>query len=270
MADTYTHGHHEAVLENHRWRTVANSAQFVRSKILESTTILDAGCGPGTISAEISKIASAGSVTAVDFSAGVIDQARAAFPLTNYPNLFFSTGDVYALEFPDNNFDLVYAHQLLQHLTRPVDALTEFLRVLKPGGYVAVRDADYSAFTWSPDFPALDNWRDIYIKVARQNGANPDGGALLSAWVEKAGFVDICATTSSWIFTSDSERKWWGSTWSERVLKSDFAKQSIEYGFATSAELDDISRTFLDWADTQGASFTVPHGEVLASKSQFK
>ncbi|MEZ5168390.1 MAG: methyltransferase domain-containing protein [Acidimicrobiales bacterium] len=62
----------------------------------------------------------------------------------------FATGDVYALDFPDDRFDIVHAHQVLQHLVDPVSALREMRRVTRPGGIVAVRDADYGGMTWAP------------------------------------------------------------------------------------------------------------------------
>src|SRR3546814_12868616 len=60
----------------------------------------------------------------------------------------FAVGDVYALDADDATFDVVHAHQVLQHLSDPVAALVEMRRVCRPGGVVAARDADYGAFTW--------------------------------------------------------------------------------------------------------------------------
>jgi ubiquinone/menaquinone biosynthesis C-methylase UbiE len=49
---------------------------------------------------------------------------------------------VYALDFADGSFDVVHAHQVLQHLTDPVAALIEMRRVCRPGGLIAARDGD--------------------------------------------------------------------------------------------------------------------------------
>lgn len=266
MADVYTHGHHEAVLASHRWRTVANSAAFLLPEIESECLILDVGCGPGTISAEMSRLTPNGRVIAIDLVPEVIQQARQSFPMENFPNLCFEVGDAYQLKYEANTFDIVYAHQVLQHLTKPIEALREFHRVLKPNGLLAVRDADYSKFVWAPDSPALDEWLDIYLRVARKNHAFPDGGSMLPSWVEESGFHEIRYTNSTWNFTSDVERNWWGRTWSERVTKSDFAKQAISYGYATPMELERISKAFLEWSKTPNATFTIPHGEVLARK----
>jgi ubiquinone/menaquinone biosynthesis C-methylase UbiE len=49
------------------------------------------------------------------------------------------TGDVHDLPFPSGSFDVVHAHQVLQHVADPVAALREMVRVCRPGGVVAVR-----------------------------------------------------------------------------------------------------------------------------------
>ena len=88
---------------------------------------------------------------------------------------------MYALAFPDASFDVVHAHQVLQHLTDPVAALREMRRVCRPDGVVAARDSDYAAFTWFPDDPRLTRWLELYHEVARSNDAEPDAGRHLLA-----------------------------------------------------------------------------------------
>src|SRR5262249_56263311 len=73
---TYTHGHHESVLRSHRWRTVDNSAAYLASRLTPGTSVLDLGCGPGTITADIGRRVAPGRVLGIDASAGVIQDAR--------------------------------------------------------------------------------------------------------------------------------------------------------------------------------------------------
>ena len=49
----YTHGHHESVLRSHRWRTAENSAAYLLPHLGPARTLLDVGCGPGTITADL-------------------------------------------------------------------------------------------------------------------------------------------------------------------------------------------------------------------------
>ena len=99
----------------------------------------------------------------------------------------FALGDVYALDDPDGSYDVVHAHQVLQHLVDPVAALREMLRVCRPDGVVAVRDADYAAMAWYPADPRLDRWLEVYRAVAHSNGAEPDAGRRLLSWARAAG-----------------------------------------------------------------------------------
>ncbi|KAG1649264.1 putative methyltransferase C1B3.06c [Nymphon striatum] len=60
--------------------------------------------------------------------------------------------DAYQLPIEDNSYDIAHAHQVLQHVSDPVALLREMKRVVRPGGIVAVRDADYQAMHWAPCF----------------------------------------------------------------------------------------------------------------------
>ena len=111
---TYTHGHHESVLRSHKWRTVDNSAGYLASYLTSGTSVLDLGCGPGTITADIGRRVAPGRVLGIDVSATVIEQARR--DAGGGPNVEFSVGDLYALEMNDHTFDVVHVHQVLQHL----------------------------------------------------------------------------------------------------------------------------------------------------------
>jgi SAM-dependent methyltransferase len=203
-------------------------------------------------------------VTGIDLSPDVIELARQSAEGTDGVLLAFQVGDVYELPFDDSTFDVVYAHQVLQHLSDPVRALREMRRVLVAGGLVAVRDADYGQFTWSPGTPELARWLELYHDITKRNGAEADAGRFLVDWVRDAGFEQLTSSTSTWNFHTDEERAWWGGLWAERVLKSEFARQGLEFELTTPAELEAISATFVAMANDPQAAFVLVHGEVLA------
>ena len=89
---TYTHGHHESVLRSHKWRTVDNSAAYLAPYLTLSTDVLDVGCGPGTITADIGRRVAPRRVLGIDASADVIEQARR--DTGGGPNVEFSVGDL--------------------------------------------------------------------------------------------------------------------------------------------------------------------------------
>ena len=260
--DTYTHGHHASVLRSHTWRSVENSAAHLLPHLQPGATVLDVGCGPGTITADLAARVAPGEVLGVDRGEDVV--ALAAEQHADVAGVRFAVGDVYALDLPDGSFDVVHAHQVLQHLSDPVAALVEMRRVCRPDGLVAVRDADYGAFTWAPADPTLDRWLAAYRAVARSNDAEPDAGRHLKGWALAAGFADVEASASVWCFTDEADRAWWGGLWADRVVESELARQLVDRGFATTDDLAAFATAFQRWAAAPDGWFAVLHAEVLA------
>ncbi len=260
--DTYTHGHAEPVLQSHRWRTAENSAPHLLPSLRPGLDLLDVGCGPGTITVDLAARVAPGRVVGLDVSPDPLGEARAAAERAGVP-VTFDVGDVYALDLPDHSFDVVHAHQVLQHLTDPVAALREMARVCRPGGVVAVRDVDYATFTWFPAVPGLDRWLEVYYAVARTNGAEPDAGRRLLAWAHAAGLRDVTATTSSWCYATPAERQWWGDSWAGRATASSFAEQAGTYGLATPDQLEELAAAWRTWRDADDGWLGMMHGELL-------
>jgi SAM-dependent methyltransferase len=266
MGDTYTHGHHESVLRSHRWRTAENSAGYLLPLLSPGMRLLDVGCGPGTITLDLAAHVSPGETVGVDREAAVIAEARRLLESRPTSGVEFRTADAYALEFDDASFDVVHAHQLLQHLTDPVAALVEMRRVLRPGGALAVRDGDYGAFVWAPADPRLDRWLELYHDVCRHNGADADAGRKLLGWAQAAGFTEIHASSSTWTFADPESRRWWGEGWAERIVSSSVAEQAVQYGLSSRDELEAIAEGWRHWLDQHDGCFIVVHGELIAHR----
>ena len=260
--ETYTHGHAEPVLASHRWRTAENSAAYLLPSLRSGLDLLDVGCGPGTITVDLAARVAPGRVLGVDPAPGVIDEARAA-AITAGVTASFQVGDVYVLEVPDDSFDVVHAHQVLQHLADPVAALRAMARVCRPGGLIAVRDVDHAAVTLHPHDPVLDRWLDLYSAVARRNGGEPDAGRRLLAWAHAAGLREVTPSTSSWCFTTPADREWWGGSWAGRATASAFADQAKASGLADDETLQAIADGWLRWAAADDGWLGMLHGELL-------
>ncbi len=260
---TYTHGHHESVLRSHRWRTAENSAAYLLPHLKSGDTVLDVGCGPGTITADLARRTSPGRITALEITDAALNLAREEIARQDLDSVDFAVGDIHALGFPDHSFDVVHAHQVLQHVADPVTALREMRRVTKPGGVIAVRDSDYAAFTWFPDLPPLTEWLALYQQVARANGGEPNAGRQLLAWAHAAGFTDITATSSTWCFATPEDRNWWGGLWADRILKSDMATRALATNAATADDLNRISTAWRTWATHPDGWLSLLHGEVI-------
>src|ERR1700753_3282735 len=175
----YTHGHAESVLRSHRTRTAQNSAGYLLPHLRPGLDLLDIGSGPGTITAGLAELVAPGQVTAVEVTEAPRAYTRAEIERRGTQNVSLAVGDVHGLQLPPGSFDVVHAHQVLQHVADPVAALREMMRVTRPGGLVAVRDGDYSGFTWYPELPGLDRWRELYQAAAPANGGEPKRGGHL-------------------------------------------------------------------------------------------
>jgi SAM-dependent methyltransferase len=264
--EVYSHGHHDSVLRSHRWRTAENSAAYLLPRLKPADRVLDVGIGPGTITLDLARRLPYGWVVGIDSALTAVAATKALAANRGALNLRLLVGDVYQLAFADAAFDVVHAHQLVQHLADPVAALREMRRVCKPGGLVAVRDADYSAMTWHPPSAALTRWLQLYHEVARSNGGEPDAGRRLLGWARDAGFSEIDSSASAWCFAPPTDVVWWSDTWAERLSHSDFAHQAVERGLSDPAELAQLAEAWRRWGKLSAAWFAVLHGQILCRR----
>lgn len=260
----YTHGHDESVLRSHRWRTAENSAAYLLPYLSPGLSLLDVGCGPGTITADLGELVAPAYVTALEQNVEALELARAELRRRGITNVAFAVGDVHALDLPDDSFDVVHAHQVLQHVTDPVAALREMRRVCRPGGIVAARDGDYDGFVWAPDIPELTAWLAVYHRVVRANGGEPNAGRYLLSCARRAGFTDVVASSSTWCFATPEDRAYWGGMWADRIVDSALARQAVDTGVATMADLQRIAAGWRRWAAAEDGWFSVLHGEIVA------
>ncbi|MCY3849892.1 MAG: methyltransferase domain-containing protein [Acidimicrobiaceae bacterium] len=261
--ERYTHGYHEVIVGSYMRRTAEACAGFLLPRLRPDMVLLDLGCGPGTITSGLAR--RVGRVVGLDASAEMTDAARNHAADRGIGNATFEVGSAYDLPWSDDSFDVVYAHQVLQHLSEPVRALREARRVLKPGGIVAVRDSDYETMVHAPVTEAIVRWRQLYHQVARANGGEPDAGRNLLSWVTAAGFADPEVTTSSVSHADAQGRAFWGEMWAVRVIDSDFARHAVDHGLSTRAELQEISDAFRRWSTQADGFWAYLCGEVVAT-----
>ncbi len=263
---TYTHGHHDSVLRSHRWRTAENSAGYLLPLLRRSQSVLDVGCGPGTITSDLARLVAPGCVVGIDPSTDVLDEARQAAAEAGVDTVTFEEGSVYGLRFEDGSFDVVHAHQVLQHLGEPQAALAEMARVCRPGGIVAARDSDFPTMRFYPDDEDLARAIATYGRLTERNGATWDAGRRLLAWARGVGFSAVAPSASVWCFATPDTRAWWGGLWADRFLYSSLADQLLDHGLATRADLESFAAAYRRWADTPDGWFTVVHGEVVCTR----
>lgn len=263
----YFNDHSSGVMRTHSWRTVDNSAAYLKPHIKPDMTILDVGCGPGSITVGLASLVPNGRVVGIEYVSDPLDQARALAAEKGVTNVEFGVGDVYSLDFPDDHFDVVHVHQVLQHLADPVKAIQEMRRVTKPkGGFFAAREG--ANFTLYPESPRLDAFFKLMFKVVAARGGDPNSGSYIHTLATKAGFdrQQVKCSAGSWCFSSPEERAYFGGSMAERCTSSGFVKIALDEGFATPEEMADYAQAWQDFVNDEYAWCGVFHGEIICWK----
>ena len=120
--ETYTPGYSKVAEAFMVRRRLDPNGAFFLPCLKAGITVLDCGCGPGTITRDIAKQVAPGKVTGVDFNADQVAAATRDAKAQGVANVEFRQGSVYELPFADNSFDAVFSHALLEHLKEPVKA----------------------------------------------------------------------------------------------------------------------------------------------------
>ncbi len=264
MDDVYLHGHQPSVIASHGVRTAADSAAYLRPHLRAGASVLDVGCGPGTITLDLAEAVGPGRVVGIEPVERPLVEARRNAAARGDARTTFMRADVHELPWETGTFDVTHAHQVLQHLSDPVAALREMARVTRPGGIVALRDVDYASMVWHPASAGMTLWLDLYRRLARANHAEPDAGRHLIAWAHAAGIRNLRPTASLWTYATPEQTAWWGGVWARRSLESRFATQALARGLATRGDLERISGDWLGWSRHPDAWFAMTHGELVA------
>ncbi|MPZ22714.1 MAG: methyltransferase domain-containing protein [Dehalococcoidia bacterium] len=265
-ADAYTHGHHASVVGHHATRTAEEAAAFLLPRLEPGMRLLDFGCGPGTITAGLARAVAPGETIGINAAAEVVADARSRAAGLGLANLRFEVGSIYERGFEEASFDVVYAHQVLQHLARPVGALRSAMSLLKQGGIVAVRDVDWATVAIAPETPELSAFLRLYSEVARSNGGEPNAGRYLPRWLADAGFKAFEVSAATWTFADEAARVQWGDAYAQRAVESGVARRALELGLATPADLRGMAKAWKDWARTPYAFMVMTHVAALGPR----
>jgi RimJ/RimL family protein N-acetyltransferase/predicted O-methyltransferase YrrM len=156
-SEQYTPGATQNASDFMARRTIASHGQFFLAHLTPGVSVLDCGCGPGTISLSIAQRIAPGQLIGIDREPSQIEKAQTSASQTGQLNAEFQCSEIYTLPFLDNSFDRIFSHALIEHLSDPIRAAKEMFRVLKPGGIIGVCSPDWGGFVLAPPTaPRLD------------------------------------------------------------------------------------------------------------------
>jgi SAM-dependent methyltransferase len=188
---SYTPGHGANATDFMAGRSLPSHGEFFLPYLTPGVSVLDCGCGPGTITLGIAERVAPAKVIGIDFEPSQIERAAANAVRAAVGNLSFRTADCHALPFGTGTFDRVFSHALMEHVPDPVRVLRELHRVLVPEGVVGVCSPDWGGFLLAPDSPALSNALESYKTLQSRNGGDVHVGRKLGLHLAAGGFAEV-------------------------------------------------------------------------------
>ncbi|MDE2836106.1 MAG: methyltransferase domain-containing protein [Chloroflexota bacterium] len=262
----YTMGFSEEILEALRRGTAEANSAFLLPHLRPGLRVLDVGCGPGTISVGLAEAVEPGELHGVDMEESQVELARAVAASRRQENAVFHVGDVLALPFEDDFFDVAHCHNVLMHVPDTRAALTEVKRVLKPGGLIGCREMiGESSFAY-PDFGVTRNAWDMFEDLLAADDGHPQLGKELKGHVLEAGFTNVRVSASWDIYSTPDDIAFIYGVVNNWFLSPEVTEAAIKYGAATRELCDRIADAYSRWKDSPGAVFGVAYGEIVAGK----
>ncbi|HUN69076.1 MAG TPA: class I SAM-dependent methyltransferase, partial [Burkholderiales bacterium] len=170
MSGAYVHGYHAR--ESERLQDQAGTlVDLLHSDTSypAGSTVLEAGCGVGAQTVTLARNSPGARVTSIDISADSLAQAKARIAAAGIGNVQFRQADIFALPFGPASFDHLFVCFVLEHLSKPAEALTALKTLLKPGGTITVIEGDHGSAYFHPD--SADAHKAIWCLVELQRRA---------------------------------------------------------------------------------------------------
>ncbi|HWV45104.1 MAG TPA: class I SAM-dependent methyltransferase [Nitrospira sp.] len=263
--EIYSAGYDPLVLQGLARRSATRDAAFFVPHLTPVMHVLDCGCGPGGISVTLAALVPQGRVVGVDIEDRQLDMGRREAQQRGIGNVEFHHASLYALPFADESFDAVLAHAVLYHLAEPMNALRELWRILKPGGVIGLRDADFDGDVYYPAHEDVDRFWKLTMRVIEHNGGDPRFGRKQRRLLREAGFRNIAGSASSDAFgtleMTAGYSRYFGS-----VFLNQHRELILNQQWVTDWELTAMQNALLDWGSNPDAFYARCRCEAVGWK----
>jgi SAM-dependent methyltransferase len=167
------------------------------------SSVLEAGCGVGAQTVTLARRSPDARFTSVDISSDSIAEAGRRAEQAGLGNVEFLQGDIFDLPFDAESFDHVFVCFVLEHLSRPVEALAVLDGLLRPGGTITVIEGDHGSAYFHPDSPAAHAAIQCQVELQREAGGNALIGRELYPLMVEAGF-DAVSVSPRMVYVDSS------------------------------------------------------------------
>jgi SAM-dependent methyltransferase len=189
MSGTYVHGYRPR--ENERLQDQAGTLVdllHADTAYPAGSVVLEAGCGVGAQTVTLARRSPDARLVSVDLSAASLAEAKRRIDRAGLANVALTQADIFALPFEPGSFDHAFVCFVLEHLSRPVAALTILRELLRPGGTITVIEGDHGSAYFHPDSPAAHAAIQCQVRLQREAGGNALIGRELYPLLVEAGF----------------------------------------------------------------------------------
>jgi ubiquinone/menaquinone biosynthesis C-methylase UbiE len=240
-------------------RTAEQYAGFLLPYLRPGMSVLDCGCGPGSITLGLAQAVQPGSVVGVDIGPPHLDAARTLAAERRVTNICFELADATRLPFPNASFDAAYANTLLLHMRDPLLALREIRRVLKPGGLVGVSDPDWTTVIWEPSTPLLDEIASLARRVFSERGS-PYHARRQRALLLQAGFERSAGYALAESFGAPEATRSWAGVVQDQLREQSFIDLVTRRGWADHWTLEAMDSALGAWSEQPDAYYAILFG----------
>ena len=155
------------------------------------SVVLEVGCGVGAQTITLARRSPEATIVAMDISEDSLAAAQESIRSAGFRNVTFQQADVYSMTFAPDAFDHVFACFVLEHLSRPREALACLNRVVKPGGTITVIEGDHGSAYFHPESPYARKAIRCLIELQARAGGDALIGRTLYPLLRESGFRDV-------------------------------------------------------------------------------
>jgi ubiquinone/menaquinone biosynthesis C-methylase UbiE len=201
----YVHGY--SGRERERLADQANTlAELLHSDTFypSGSVVLEVGCGVGAQTVTLARRSPEATIVAMDISEDSLAAAQESIRSAGFRNVVFLRADAYSVTFAPGAFDHVFSCFVLEHLSRPREALAHLRQVLKPGGTITVIEGDHGSAYFHPESAYAQQAIRCLIELQARAGGDSLIGRTLYPLLLESGFRHV--TVSPRMVYVDSSR----------------------------------------------------------------
>ncbi|MBA4854018.1 trans-aconitate 2-methyltransferase [Emticicia sp. BO119] len=212
-------------------RTVENAYSSLLNLLKEGMSVLDVGCGSGTITAGVAeRVGVSGRVVGIDFSEHLIAQAQKNHE--HLSNLSFEVADINTYP-AEQKFDLVIAARTLQWVNNPEKVVAQMLNLVKPGGMISILDYNHTKIEWTPQPPqSMLDFYEAFLNWRKDAGYDNGIADNLAAIYQDLGLKSITIVDQHEV-SKRGEERFTGDARIWNVVAETRGNQVVRDGFCT-------------------------------------